>query len=100
MKYAILIDAGFLKRKLGSHSEPLDIGGVHAFLAALRAQEALANMRLHRVYWYDAPATWKQRPGQRLRRKPLNRSPRTLLVVIPFTHFDVVRSAIVMSGCR
>jgi hypothetical protein len=55
MKYAILIDAGFLKRKLGSHSEPLDIGGVHAFLAALRAQEALADMRLHRVYWYDAP---------------------------------------------
>jgi hypothetical protein len=33
MKYAILIDAGFLKRKLGSHSKPLDIGGVHAFLA-------------------------------------------------------------------
>ena len=25
MKYAILIDAGFLKRKLGSHSEPLEI---------------------------------------------------------------------------
>jgi hypothetical protein len=55
MKYAILIDAGFLKRKLGSHSEPLDIGGVHAFLAMLRAQGALADMRLHRVYWYDAP---------------------------------------------
>jgi uncharacterized LabA/DUF88 family protein len=55
MKYAILIDAGFLKRKLGSHSKPLDIGGVHAFLAMLRAQDALADMRLHRVYWYDAP---------------------------------------------
>jgi uncharacterized LabA/DUF88 family protein len=55
MKYAILIDAGFLKRKLGSRSEPLDIGGVHAFLAMLRAQDALADMRLHRVYWYDAP---------------------------------------------
>jgi hypothetical protein len=51
MKYAILIDAGFLKRKLGSHSKPLDIGGVHAFLALLRAQDALADMRLHRVYW-------------------------------------------------
>jgi hypothetical protein len=55
MKYAILIDAGFLKRKLGSHSKPLDIAGVHAFLAMLRAQDALADMRLHRVYWYDAP---------------------------------------------
>ena len=55
MKYAILIDAGFLKRKLGSHSAPLGIGGVHTFLAVLRSQEALADMRLHRVYWYDAP---------------------------------------------
>ncbi|MDB6162059.1 MAG: hypothetical protein JWO04_5765, partial [Gammaproteobacteria bacterium] len=55
MKYAILIDAGFLKRKLGSQAEPLDISGVCAFLTVLRALEALAVMRLHRVYWYDAP---------------------------------------------
>jgi hypothetical protein len=55
MKYAILIDAGFLKRKLGSQTEPLDITGVRAFLDALRAHEALTDMSLHRVYWYDAP---------------------------------------------
>jgi hypothetical protein len=55
MKYAILIDAGFLKRKLGSQTEPLDVTGVRAFLDALRAHEALADMSLHRVYWYDAP---------------------------------------------
>ncbi|HWM68270.1 MAG TPA: NYN domain-containing protein [Steroidobacteraceae bacterium] len=55
MKYAILIDAGFIKRKLGSQTQPLDAAGVCAFLASLRAHEALAAMSLHRVYWYDAP---------------------------------------------
>jgi uncharacterized LabA/DUF88 family protein len=33
MKYAILIDAGFLKRKLGSQAEPLDVHGVCSFAA-------------------------------------------------------------------
>lgn len=55
MKYAILIDAGFAKRKLGSQADPLDVNGVRRFLDALRAHEALAGMSLHRVYWYDAP---------------------------------------------
>jgi hypothetical protein len=55
MKYAILIDAGFIKRKLGSQAEPLDAVGVRGFLASLRAHETLAAMSLHRVYWYDAP---------------------------------------------
>jgi len=54
MKYAILIDAGFLKRKLGSQKKPLDVDGVRSFVDALRAHEALAGMRLHRAYWYDA----------------------------------------------
>jgi hypothetical protein len=55
MKYAILIDAGFLKRKLGSQAEPLDVQSVCSFLDAVRGHEALAGMILHRVYWYDAP---------------------------------------------
>ena len=55
MKYAILIDAGFLKRKLGSQTEPLNVNGVCTFLDALRAHEVLAGMSLHRVYCYDAP---------------------------------------------
>jgi hypothetical protein len=56
MKYVILIDAGFLKRKHGSQAEPLDINGVRAFLDALRAHEVLAGVSLHRVYWYDGCA--------------------------------------------
>jgi len=55
MKYAILIDAGFLKRKLGSQAEPLDVNSVCTFIDALRAHDALVGMNLHRVYWYDAP---------------------------------------------
>jgi hypothetical protein len=55
MKYAILIDAGFLKHKLGSRAAPLDAGRVFSFVAAIRSHEALCDMRLHRVYWYDAP---------------------------------------------
>lgn len=55
MKYAILIDAGFLKRKLGSQAQPLDVNGVCAFLNVLREHEALAGMSRYRVYWYDAP---------------------------------------------
>ena len=53
MKYAILIDAGFLKRKLGSQAEPLDVNGVCAFLNALREHEALAGMRWD-YRWTDA----------------------------------------------
>lgn len=55
MKYAVLIDAGFLKRKLGSQAQPLGLQDVYAFLARLRAHEAVSSLVLHRVYWYDAP---------------------------------------------
>jgi hypothetical protein len=55
MKYAVLIDGGFIKRKLGSQPAPLTIAGVTSFLERLKAHEALAGKTLHRVYWYDAP---------------------------------------------
>jgi hypothetical protein len=55
LKFAILIDAGFLKRKLGSQSFPLIADGVAAFIDAIRMHPALECMCLHRVYWYDAP---------------------------------------------
>ncbi len=55
MKYAVLIDAGFIKRKLGSRRSPLNPRGVSQFLASVYASPALAQMTLYRVYWYDAP---------------------------------------------
>lgn len=54
-KYAVLIDAGFIKRKLGSHAEPLTADTVDRFVRALSVHPALANANLHRVYFYDAP---------------------------------------------
>jgi uncharacterized LabA/DUF88 family protein len=55
MKYAVLIDGGFIRRKLGSRAEPTSLAQVISFLARLKAHPALACMKLHRVYWYDAP---------------------------------------------
>ena len=66
VKYAILIDAGFIKKKLGSQASPLTAIGVQVFLAALRSHPCLQKLDLHRVYWYDAPPLDKKLP------KPLN----------------------------
>jgi hypothetical protein len=55
LKYAVLIDAGFLKRKLGSREFPVSVRGVKGFIAAIEAHEALRGLHLHRTYWYDAP---------------------------------------------
>ncbi len=54
ISYAILIDGGFLKRKLGSQKQPATAAHVRAFLEKLQASPALAGMRLHRVYFYDS----------------------------------------------
>lgn len=54
MKYAVLIDGGFIRRKLGSQAEPTTLHQIREFLDVLRAHPALAGMTLHRIYWYDA----------------------------------------------
>ncbi len=66
MRYAILIDGGFIKKKLGSQEQPLTAKVVSEFLKSLRSHEALKTNTLHRVYWYDAP------PLTDKIRKPLN----------------------------
>lgn len=53
--YAILIDAGFLKRKLGSQRAPMTAQHVADFIARLRQHPDLAGLCLHRIYYYDAP---------------------------------------------
>jgi len=52
--YAILIDAGFIKRKLGSQRAPLGVEGVRRFVEAVGTHPRLRDRRMHRVYWYDA----------------------------------------------
>ena len=53
--YAILIDAGFLKRKLGSRDQPLTANVTHRFIKAVTQLPRLSDLHLHRVYFYDAP---------------------------------------------
>ena len=54
MRYAVLIDGGFVKRRLGSRAQPTAIADVAGFLERLKAHPMLEGMQLHRIYWYDA----------------------------------------------
>ena len=63
--FAILIDGGFLKRKLGSRENPLTAESVEKFVERLKDQDALRSFDLHRIYFYDAP------PLRSIERKPL-----------------------------
>jgi len=53
--YAVLIDAGFLKRKLGSRENPLTAAATRRFIDNLKDHPQLSDLHLHRVYFYDAP---------------------------------------------
>lgn len=54
VKYAVLMDGGFIRRKLGSQSRPMTATEVSRFLGKLKAHPALVGLSLHRIYWYDA----------------------------------------------
>lgn len=53
-QYAILIDGGFAKRKLGTAKSPATAPRFAALVDELKRDPVLANMRLHRVYYYDS----------------------------------------------
>ena len=53
--FAVLIDAGFLKRKLGSRESPLTAEATCRFIDELGNHSQLSDLHLHRVYFYDAP---------------------------------------------
>ena len=52
--YAVLVDGGFIKRKLGTAAHPMTAATFQTFLTALGRHAALADFKLHRVYYYDA----------------------------------------------
>ena len=64
--YAVLVDGGFLKRRIGSEQHPLNAQKFEEFLAALGAHSALSGHSLHRVYFYDAAPLNESKP------RPLN----------------------------
>ena len=63
-KFAILIDAGFIKKKLGSQENPMTTQQVVDFTDKIIARPELSNYELHRIYYYDAEpmATSKPKP--------------------------------------
>lgn len=64
-RYAVLIDGGFARRCLRT-KDPADAARFQALVDAIARQSALAALRLHRVYYYDAL------PLEEVRTKPLN----------------------------
>jgi uncharacterized LabA/DUF88 family protein len=52
--YAILIDGGFAKRKLGNAKLPATSLNFKKLVDALQLLSPLSEMRLHRVYYYDS----------------------------------------------
>ena len=53
-KFTILVDAGFLKRKLGTAEKPVTSKRIVQFTDNLSKREEMAGYRLHRIYYYDA----------------------------------------------
>lgn len=53
-RYAILIDGGYAKRKLGRPPRFATAEDFRALIEAIRAHPALLGLRLHRAYYYDS----------------------------------------------
>ena len=54
VSYAMLLDGGFLRRKLGTASSPVDAPVIAAFARDVQKMQCIADMRLHRIYYYDS----------------------------------------------
>jgi uncharacterized LabA/DUF88 family protein len=65
-RFAILIDAGFAKTKLGSREHPACANDIKQLVERITQHEFLSDKSLYRVYYYDAP------PFAKTKNKPLN----------------------------
>lgn len=59
--FAILIDGGFVKRKLGTAKVPATAKDVQSLIEKVCVHEMLRGLTLHRVYFYDAAPLDEQR---------------------------------------
>lgn len=66
-KYAILIDAGFVTRKIGSRDIPLTAEKVIEFTEKIKSRDELKDLILYRIFYYDAEPLATKKP------KPLTR---------------------------
>ena len=54
LTYSIMLDGGFVKRKVGNATKPATSQDVVRLTTAIRNHPLLAAHRLHRIYFYDA----------------------------------------------
>ena len=52
--FAILVDGGFIRRRLGNKAEPMSASQVSELVRRIGEDPCVTGMRLHRVYFYDA----------------------------------------------
>jgi uncharacterized LabA/DUF88 family protein len=64
-RYALLLDGGFLRRKLGTPPRRVEATDISLFTTRVSALPYLVGMRLHRIYFYDS------RPLESREQKPL-----------------------------
>ena len=55
MRYAILLDGGFIKQKLGTKSAPIGAKKIISLTESIKASQPLESGKLHRIYYYDSP---------------------------------------------
>lgn len=65
ISYAILLDGGFLRHKLGASTTQASAADISAFTGKISSHKCLQGMRLHRIYFYDS------KPLQTSEEKPL-----------------------------
>ncbi len=54
MSYAILIDGGFVRRKLGKKDSFVTVEAIQSLIEKIREQDLLKDKELYRVFFYDA----------------------------------------------
>lgn len=52
--YAVLLDGGFVRRRLGSPKIHATAAHIKTLISTLTSNLLLADMRLHRIYYYDS----------------------------------------------
>jgi hypothetical protein len=51
LSFALLIDGGFIKRRIGTAKQPMDAQRLQEFVDKVIGHDALTSMRLHRIYF-------------------------------------------------
>lgn len=89
--YAILLDGGFLTKKIQAHhGRPATATDVEAYCAKLRSYPELSNYELLRIYYYDA------HPSTELTKLPISKAAHNLSATPRYRHAQSLFDGLVM----